>query len=257
MSALRAQVEQPVRLFATSREAEQLVAGILAARIRSNPASVLGLATGASMIGVYRELARMHPAGGLSFARVTTFNLDEYCGLAAGDPSGFAAYMDRNLFDHVDADRRRLHLPEGDDAGPARYEAAIAAADGIDLQLLGIGRNGHIGFNEPGSQGTSRTRVVELAPPTLAANANDFPTGVAMPRKAITMGIETILSARRIVLLATGAAKAKALAGALEGEVGPHNPASFLQQHPDVTVVCDLAAAAELRNIPKIENSHA
>ena len=257
MSALRARVEQSVRLFETSREAEQLVAGILAARIRSHPASVLGLATGASMIGVYRELARSHRASGLRFAEVTTFNLDEYCGLAPGDPSSFAAYMDKNLFDHVDADRRRLHLPEGDEDGPARYEAAIAATGGIDLQLLGIGRNGHIGFNEPDSQGTSRTRIVELAPQTLAANANEFPAGTAVPRKAVTMGIETILSPRRIVLLATGGAKAKALAGALEGEVGPHNPASFLQRHPDVTVVCDLAAAAELRNIPRLENSHA
>lgn len=257
MSALAATVPQPVRLFRSARDAERLLASLLAARIRSHPASVIVLATGASMLGVCRQLVDIHRAGGVSFAKVTTFNLDEYCGLAADDPSGFAAYMDSNLFDHVDADRTRLHLPQGDDAGPSRYEAAITAAGGIDLQLLGIGRNGHIGFNEPGSPRASRTRIVELAPPTLAANANDFPAGVAVPRKAVTMGIETILAARRIVLLATGAAKAKALASALEGEISPHNPASFLQEYPDVTIVCDRAAAANLRNIPRIEKPHA
>ncbi|WP_349236717.1 MULTISPECIES: glucosamine-6-phosphate deaminase [unclassified Devosia] len=236
-----------IRVFPTAEEAEISVAAELGAQLRAAPASVLGLATGNSMIGVYRELVRLHRDEGLSFAGMTSFNLDEYCGLAADDPSSFAAYMHRHLFDLVDADTSKLHLPDGNSAeAGAAYEASITAAGGIELQLLGIGRNGHIGFNEPGSPQNSRTRIVELAQRTREVNATDFPPGAEVPHHAVTMGIATILDSRRIILLATGAAKAEALADAMSGAVRPENPASFLQTHPRVTLVCDEAAAALL-----------
>lgn len=236
-----------IRVFPTGGAAEASVAAAIAAQLRAQPASVLGLATGNSMIGVYRELVRLHREEKLSFAQMTSFNLDEYCGLGADDPSSFSAYMHRHLFDLVDADPKSLHLPSGHDADAGtRYERLIEAAGGIDLQLLGIGRNGHIGFNEPGSVQSSRTRIVELAPRTREVNATDFPPGVEVPAHAITMGIATILASRRIILLATGGAKAEALAAAVTGPMGAHNPASFLQAHRDVTLICDAEAAALL-----------
>ena len=231
----------------TREAAEGVVADFLAASIRQSAGIVLGLATGRSMVGVYRRLVEAHRAGELSFARTRSFNLDEWCGLAPTHPASFAAYMRNHLFGHVDIAPAAWHLPAAGapDAGPA-YEAAIAAAGGIDVQLLGIGRNGHIGFNEPGSARTSRTRIVTLDASTRAAAAGDFPPGESVPQTAMTMGVATILEARRIVLLATGAAKAEALAAALEGPETPANPASFLKSHPRVSIVADRAAAAHL-----------
>ncbi len=225
------------------RAAEAALAERIAAQVCAKPHSVLGLATGNSMIGVYHALVGMHRNDGLSFAKATSFNLDEYCGLLAGHPSSFASFMREHFFAHVDMPRDSVHLPREDAC--AEYEAAIAEK-GIDLQILGIGRNGHIGFNEPGATLTSRTRVVDLAPETLAANQRDFPAGETMPSHAVTMGIATILSARKILLLATGEAKAKALADALEGPIKPRNPASFLRLHPKVGIVCDSEAAGLL-----------
>jgi glucosamine-6-phosphate deaminase len=191
-------------------------------------------------------LAEAHAQRRLSFARVTSFNLDEYCGLPADHPSTFLAYMREKLFSLVDIDASKAHLPDGSavdpDAVAAAYEASIAKAGGIDLQLLGIGQNGHIGFNEPGSPAISRTRRVSLSPLTLAANAADFPSGEMPPPHAITMGIATILEAREIILLATGAGKAAALEAAINGPVSENCPASFLRLHPHVTIVCDIAA---------------
>lgn len=231
----------------TREAAEAVVAGFLAAAIRRSARIVLGLATGKSMIGVYAHLVEAHRAGQLSFRGAESFNLDEWCGLSPDHPASFAAYMHAHLFGHVDIAAAACHMPAAGepDAGPA-YEAAITRAGGIDVQLLGIGRNGHIAFNEPGSARTSRTRIVTLDASTRAAAAADFPPGESVPETAMTMGVATILEARRIVLLATGAAKADALAAALEGPQTPANPASFLQAHPDVSIVADSAAAARL-----------
>jgi len=233
--------DTPVLSVLSDRHAAETdLAARVAAQLRRKPDTVLGLATGNSMIGVYRALVEMHRNDGLSFSRATSFNLDEYCGLPAGHPASFASYMRDHFFAHVDMPAQSAHLPEED--GCAAYEAAIAEK-GIDLQILGIGRNGHIGFNEPGAAVTSRTRVVELALATRAANERDFPEGETVPTHAVTMGIATILSARSILLLATGEAKAKALAQALDGPITPHNPASFLRLHSDVAVICDSDAA--------------
>lgn len=233
--------ETPALAVLPERHAAEMdLAARLAAQLRGKPDSVLGLATGNSMVGVYRALVDMHRNEGLSFARATSFNLDEYCGLPDGHPSSFASYMQEHLLAHADMPRNSAHLP--DENSCAEYEAAIAK-EGIDLQILGIGRNGHIGFNEPGAPVTSRTRVVELAAATRAANQRDFPDGEAVPTHAVTMGIATILSARSILLLATGEAKADALARALEGPITPDNPASFLRLHSDVTVISDRDAA--------------
>jgi glucosamine-6-phosphate deaminase len=228
--------------------AEARVAEMVAKTISEHPQSVLGLATGRSMIAVYAHLVEQHRAGKLSFAGCTSFNLDEYCALPASHPASFASYMRQHLFDHVDFAAGSRHLPDpaGTSETAIAYESAIRSAGGIDLQLLGVGRNGHIGFNEPGSPFDSRTRKVSLAPSTRIANAPDFPPGEEVPEAAVTMGIATIMDAQRIVLLATGAAKAEALGRAFLGSVDPECPASVLQNHHDVTVICDQAAAAAL-----------
>lgn len=247
-----------LRLFARAEDGEAWVGDEIARLLRSRPESVLGLATGNSMRGVYRQLVSLHRQGALSFSAMTSFNLDEYCGVNASDPSSFSSFMHDQLFDRVDANPSRLHLPDSTavDAA-ARYEALITAAGGIDLQVLGIGQNGHIGFNEPGSSPSSRTRIVDLAPRTRQVNAADFPSDATVPTKAITMGIATILEARRIILLATGAAKADALAQALHSPPSADNPASYLQTHPNVTIACDDAAAAHLRADAFKEKRHA
>lgn len=236
-----------IHVFADAATAEHFVAEHIAAQMRSEPDSVLGLATGNSMIGVYRELIALHREGAVSFAGMTSFNLDEYVGLPATDPSNFASYMQRHLFDLIDADPAHLHLPDGNSTAAAtEYEALIAQSGGIDLQLLGIGRNGHIGFNEPGSPQESLTRLVDLTAHTREVNAADFPAGAQVPPQAVTMGIATILASREIILLATGAAKAEAIAQALQGPIDPACPASFLQLHTNLVIVCDTAAAAQL-----------
>jgi len=220
------------------------------ARLREDPALVLGLATGGTMEAVYARLVAAHRAGGPSFAQAQSFNLDEYIGLGPAHPQSYAAFMRRHLFGHVDFAPGATHLPDGTAADPEAeakaYEALIRARGPIGLQLLGIGTNGHIGFNEPGSARTSRSRVVALDESTVAANSRFFAPGEMPPARAITMGIATILDAQEIVLLATGAAKAAAVAAMLEGPVGPDCPASMLRGHAAVTVILDAAAAAGL-----------
>lgn len=215
-------------------------------RLAGTPRMVLGLATGATMVLVYAGLAAAYRAGAVSFREVTSFNLDEYVGVAPGHPSSYRATMDALLFSQVDIDPARTFVPLGDapdlGAEAARYEQAIGDAGGIDLQLLGIGRNGHIGFNEPGSPFASRTRIVDLHPATRAANAGFFPDA-EVPRQAITMGIATILSARSLAVLATGSGKRDAVRAALYGPATPACPASALQSHPDRGWWLDSAAA--------------
>lgn len=229
--------------------AAERVAEMVAARLGSTPGAVLGLATGETMRPVYARLVALHREGRADFAGAATFNLDEYVGVGPGHPASFAAFMRETLFDHVNLDPARCRLPRGDAPDPeaeARaYEAAIAAAGGIDLQVLGIGRNGHLAFNEPTSSLASRTRIKTLTEATRRANAPAFAPD-PVPRHAITMGIATILEARACVLLATGAAKAEAVARMVEGPLGADCPATALQMHPAATVVLDAAAAGRL-----------
>ncbi len=224
------------------------VVDAICAQVRARPACVLGLATGGTMEGVYRGMITAHAAG-LTFARARTFNLDEYVGLGPDHPQSYAAYMCGHLFDHIDLPPGARHLPDGlGDPGisAARYEAAIVRHGPIDLQLLGLGHNGHIGFNEPGSSLVSRARETVLAQATLDANARFFGAGEALPQSAVTMGVGTITDARAVVLLALGAAKSVAVRAMIEGAVSAFCPASALQMHADVTVVLDEGSAGAL-----------
>lgn len=233
------------QVFSTPEAVAAAVATHMAEALRAKPSLTLGLATGKTFVPIYGALVDIHRATGLSFAEASSFNLDEYIGLPEGHPASFRRYMEDNFFSHVDLLADRALLPNGAGeaaAASAGYEAAISARGGIDLQLLGIGRNGHIGFNEPGSAFDSRTRVVKLTPSTIAANTSDFPPGEVPPPEAITMGIGTILDARSIVMVATGAAKAEALSRAFFAPPDVDCPASALQRHGHVTVFCDEAA---------------
>lgn len=227
-----------------------LTARLIEARLRAKPELVLGLATGRTMEKVYARLV----ASGVSFARCTTFNLDEYVGLPPEDPNSYASYMRHHLFDHVDIDPARTHLPDGMArdlvAAAAGYEARIAAAGGIDLQLLGIGESGHIGFNEPLSALRSRTRDKILTPTTRRQNAGMFGgDDEAVPKRALTMGVGTILDTRELLLLASGRAKAEVIARAVEGPLTARVSASAIQLHTACKVVLDADAAAELSDI--------
>ncbi len=248
----------PVVIFPDPKKGSLYIAGEIAHLIREKQLlgqhCVLGLATGSTPVGVYAELVRLHREEGLSFKHVITFNLDEYYPIERSSPGSYRQFMQRHLFDHVDIDHENVHIPDGelsrDDVRAAcpQYEQAIAEAGGIDLQILGIGNNGHIGFNEPGSPIFSVTRLVNLDNSTRQANAREFHDGAAVPRLAITMGIGTILRARRVILMAWGA-KAAIVARAVEGNMSEQVPASFLQQHADCHFVLDEAAAAGLARI--------
>ena len=230
------------------------VAAGLAKRIRERAAEgrqlVLGLATGSTPIPLYEELVRLHREEGLSFAKVVTFNLDEYCGLPPDNPESYHFFMAKNLFDHVDVPADQVHIPDGmitDVAGHCRaYEEAIVDAGGIDVQILGIGHNGHIGFNEPGSARDTRTRLVQLDGVTRGAAADTFGGLDKVPTEAISMGVATIMEAREIVLFAWGEGKAEAVTRALRGPVSADMPATYLQEHKAVTFILDEGAATQL-----------
>lgn len=223
----------------------------IARQIERHPRSVLGLATGGTMTPLYQELARRHRDEALSFAGVRTFNLDEYVGLAPDHPNSYRFDMERRLFAQVDIPREQTHLPAGSapdsEAEAYAYEARIAAAGGIDLQLLGIGENGHIGFNEPSSSLGSSTRIKRLARETIDANKRFFSGDERIPTHAITVGIGTIMRAKAILMLAIGERKADAVASMIEGPVSAMCPASALQYHPAVTVLLDPPAASRLK----------
>lgn len=229
----------------------EVVARLIARSLRARPSLVLGLATGVTMERLYERLARMYLEDGLDFSLCRTFNLDEYVGLAPEDPRSYRYYMNRHLFGRVNIDPRNTHLPDGTapdlDAECARYEQSIRDHGLVDLQLLGIGRAGHIGFNEPLSALRSRTRVKALTPVTLEQNAPHFGGVEHMPKRAITMGVGTILDAKRIVMLVTGASKAEVLARAVEGPITSMISATALQLHPACTVVVDEDAGAALK----------
>lgn len=226
------------------------VCSLFVEQLAHRPRSVLGLATGGTMEGVYAGLVALHRQGRVSFAEATSFNLDEYLGLAPTHPQSYRYYMEHQLFAHVDFQPGATHLPEGTapdaQAAAYEYEALIAREGPIDFQLLGLGGNGHIGFNEPASSLGSRTRVKTLTRGTIEANGRFFGPGETQPRQALTMGIATILDARRIVVLALGQEKAEAVAQTVEGPVSARWPATALQFHADVTLVIDAAAARNL-----------
>lgn len=230
-----------------------LVARVVARELRGNPHLVLGLATGKTMERVYQRLVQKHREQKLDFSLCRTFNLDEYVGLPSSDRNSYRHYMDHHLFRHVNIDPRNTHLPNGMaedlDRECELYEQAILRCGGIDLQLLGIGKAGHIGFNEPLSALRSRTRVKALTPITLAQNAALFGGEKKMPRRAITMGVGTILECRRCLLLATGEEKADIVARAIEGPISGMVSATALQLHARCTVVVDEAAAAKLTEV--------
>jgi len=231
--------------------ASRLVARIIAKALRANPHLVLGLATGSTMELVYRHLVRMHKEEHLDFSLCSTFNLDEYVGLFPSDPNSYRYYMNHHLFRHVNIDLRNTHLPNGMaenlDEECRQYDALIRRFGGIDLQLLGIGRDGHIGFNEPGSALQSRTRVKALTPTTIKQNSPFFGGEEHMPRRAITMGVGTIHEARRCIMLATGKNKAEVIARAVEGPISSMVTASALQLHPHCTAIVDEEASVHLK----------
>ena len=234
----------------STESAVKLASTIMADAIRAKPNLVLGLASGRTMEAVYVELARMHRQEYLDFSLVRTFNLDEYIGLGPDHRNSYRYYMNYNLFNNVNIDKRNTHLPNGlaedTELESAMYDQAIKEAGGIDIQLLGIGRDGHIGFNEPLSSLASRTRAKCLTPETIEQNSPLFEHPEDMPRRAFTMGIKSIMQARNILLIVNGEAKADILCRALTGPVTPDVPASVLQLHPSVTVVGDAAALSKL-----------
>ncbi len=232
-------------LWVDRETAPVVVAELLARQLQARPESVLGLPTGRSAVPMYRHLGVLYAAGVVSFRAATTFNLDEYVGLAHDAPESYHAYMRTHLLGRVDMAPERFHIPDGARGEPeaecAFYEQAIRQAGGWDLAVLGLGRNGHIAFNEPGTLAERPTHVVRLSASTRAANRADFPDGRPVPERAITVGLGTILAARSILVLATGTGKAHALRSLATGVVDPSVPATVLHRHADVTVVADRA----------------
>ncbi|WP_066522995.1 glucosamine-6-phosphate deaminase [Curtobacterium ammoniigenes] len=231
---------------AVAESAAERVSAVIAA----NPSATIGVATGSSPLGIYAALQRRVEMGSISFARASAFALDEYVGIPADHPQSYTSVIAQEVTERLGFDPQRVHVPNGRaadlDAAAEAYDAAIAAAGGVDIQILGIGANGHIGFNEPTSSFGSRTRVKTLAPGTRAANARFFESIDDVPRHCLTQGLGTILEARELVLVAQGERKADAVAAAVEGPLTAMVPASALQLHPRATVIVDEAAAARL-----------
>jgi glucosamine-6-phosphate deaminase len=236
-----------VRVLPDYESMSAAAAEVVAGTVREKPEAVFLLPTGTTPLGMYRRLVEMHHREGLSFARATFFNLDEYLGLPPDHPASYHVYMQENFYGLVDADPARIHVPDGSAPDPQaeceRYGAAIREAGGVDLCVLGIGRNGHIGFNEPGAPFDSRTRVVRLAESTRRVNASDF-EGDRAPERAITVGMATIFESRAVLILASGANKDRAVAAALQGGFSETVPASMLQRHPNATFLLDRDAAS-------------
>ena len=230
-----------------SRRAAQ----VIAAELIRNPSCVLGLATGSTPIGAYQQLVKWHQQGDLSFHEVRSVNLDEYVGLAPTHDQSYRWFMQHNLFDHVDILPGNTNVPSGlaEDAAAecARYEAVVKSLGYADLQLLGLGRNGHIGFNEPCADFPVATHLVDLTQSTIEANARFFASADDVPKQALTMGIGTIMHARSILVVASGADKADAVRKTVQGPVTPDVPASILQLHPNVTIIGDEAALSGLK----------
>ncbi len=236
-----------VRICENYAEMSRKAALIIAGQVAVKPDSVLGLATGSTPEGAYSELIKMYRAGDADFSRVTTFNLDEYYPISPQNPQSYRYFMEEKLFRHINVPAERIHIPNGEADDPEEeceaYDIAIKAAGGVDLQVLGIGQNGHIGFNEPGKTLYPRTHLTELTESTVRANSRFFSSADEVPRQALTMGMETIFSARKILLLASGAAKRDAVAAVLSGGITTAVPATLLNLHPDAVLLCDKTAA--------------
>ena len=232
-------------------ELSKAAAAVVADLVNHKPNAVLGFATGSSPVGLYQELARLHHKEGLDFSKITTFNLDEYVGLAGGHPQSYRRFMNEKLFNHINVAVQNTHVPSGTSTNHKAfcewYEKQIRDAGGIDLQVLGIGSDGHVAFNEPGSSLGSRTRMVTLTEQTIDDNARFFKKKADVPRHAISMGVGTILEARKLLMVVNGKNKAPALAAAIEGPITSMITASALQLHPDAVVFVDEDAAAQLK----------
>lgn len=236
--------------FNTEEQINEVGAAIISNVVQTKAAAVLGLATGGTPVGIYKQLVETHQRGLVSFKDVTTFNLDEYVGVAPTHHQSYNHYMNENLFNHVDIDATRTNIPLGQASDLQeeclRYERAIETAGSIDIQLLGLGHNGHIGFNEPAANLSNNTHVVELAEATKVANARFFTDEEEVPSLAITMGVGTILKAKMLLLVVKGEDKAEIVKRALTGPITTDCPASLLQTHPNLVVLLDTAAASLL-----------
>ena len=242
-----------VIILPTAEEASQVAARLVARQVREKPNSILGLATGSTPCKLYEILAKMHQTEGLDFSKTTTFNLDEYVELNPSHPASYHRFMDENFFSHVNIPREQIHLPDGMtnniQAHCAAYEKSIKDAGNIDLQILGLGSDGHLGFNEPGSSLTSRTRIKTLTQRTRSDNARFFNSPDEVPHHVITMGLGSIMESGTCLLLAFGKGKAEAVAASLEGPVTASVPGSLLQFHPRAKVLLDAKSASQLRRI--------
>lgn len=230
------------------QEMSNVAAKYMIEKVMANPTLHLGLATGGTPVGIYANLIADHQKNGTSYEKITSFNLDEYVGLSGDNPNSYRFYMDDHLFNHINIQNANTYVPHGDaddiQKECAEYEELIANSGGIDLQILGIGSNGHIGFNEPGTSFHSKTHIVELTPSTRAANAIFFNSLEEVPTQAITMGISTIMKSKEILLLISGESKSEALHRLITGGVDESFPASVLKNHPCVTIIADEAALA-------------
>ena len=239
-----------IHTYDTAAQVGQAAAILIGAQVLQKPESVLGLATGSSPIPTYQELIRLYQAGVLDFSHATTFNLDEYCQLPAEHPCSYRYFMRQELFDHVNLPAERTHIPDGNapdlEGECARYDRKIAEAGGIDLQLLGIGRNGHIGFNEPSDQFVYGCHVVALTKSTIEANRRFFDREEDVPRRAVSLGVGSIMNAKSVLLIATGTDKATAVRKSILEDIDPGTQASILRTHPNVIFLLDRAAASRL-----------
>lgn len=239
-----------VHVFKTAEQAAKAAATVFAAQLVRKPDSVFGFATGSTPIPLYQELIRLNREGIIDFSQCRTWNLDEYVGLKPDHPCSYRYFMNEQLFDHINIKKENTHVPCGTNPDMAKeaadYDKAIAAAGGVDVQLLGVGHNGHIGFNEPNATFIYGTNIVNLTESTINANARFFDSRDEVPRQAISMGIGTIMMARRIVMIATGKGKAQAICGSIKGDVDPRNPASILRFHQNVQYFLDEDAASLL-----------
>lgn len=228
----------------------RLASRIFAAQVTLKPDSVLGLATGGTPVGMYQELINMCNNNEVDFSKVRTVNLDEYAGLSGDNDQSYRYFMNHNLFDHINIDKNNTNVPDGTakdlEAECERYEQVVESMGGVDIQLLGIGNNGHIAFNEPCEEFPEKTHPVDLTQNTIEANARFFASMDEVPKRAITMGIGTIMKAKKIILLANGAKKAQTIYDTVCGPITPKVPASVLRLHPDVTIFVDEEAAAKL-----------